>query len=168
MKQSEDLQQLQKIFLKNGLTATIEKATSKLPREHVQLSLGLDEANRARNLILFTESAETMKTKTHTSKYLQCILLFPFHFDPHHLLPLARYLLLINITAAFPGFGLSEPDRAILFKYTLTFPEGHIIPQTLFEFVGIIEFLYDTFAPNIEKLAIGTKSFEEIIIETVP
>ena len=95
--------------------------------------------------------------------FLQFLLIFPFNYIESALDSTARYILLINKTIAYNGFGLSEVEKGIYFKYVLSFPESKLEENLIKGFIGLIRFLYDTYAPNLESIASGSISYQEMV-----
>lgn len=138
-----------------ALSPELVNPSGKFPFPHLLVPLGKDFKNRNLELILWIDQEPI--------PCLQLIFLFPFNYTDETLTATARYLHMLNKSSAFPGFGLSEPDHALYFKYAFPFQEGPSLPSTMRSFIGLIEFLYDTYAQNIEEIASGNKSFIEIV-----
>lgn len=149
---------------KDGMLLELLPPTTDLPLQYLKISLGKDYKNRDISAILWletqTETAPGNATNALKSPnvFMQILFAFPFNYIESALLPTARYILMLNKTMAFPGLGLSEPDHALYYKYTLTFPEGRVQMDLLKDFIGLVQFVYDTFAPKIESIANGSIS----------
>jgi hypothetical protein len=78
---------------------------------------------------------------------------------------LLRFLLLINRTAAFPGFEFSEPERAVFYRYTLMAVAEGIDPYILAAIVANITMVYLSFEKYIQAVAARKKTFEQMLEE---
>lgn len=153
------LSTLRDLLEREGLKPVLLESSPGLPFAHLQIPLGKDFKDRNLNFVLWLDT----QTGKNPVTLLQLIFLFPFNYIDDALPSTARYLHMINKTIAFPGFGLSEPDHAIYYKYAFPLPEGASLSQLMTSFIGLIEFFYDTYAPHIEEIASGQKSFAEIV-----
>jgi hypothetical protein len=144
-----DLNAIKEYLTSQEMEAKILPPSDDLPLDHLAVSLDPDYKNRKLTILMWIDS----------EAYLQVMLLFPFHFVDETLLSTGRYLLMINKSLAFAGFGLSEPDHAIYYRYTIS--EKKV--ESIYNFIGFIAMIYDTFAPKIEPLASGDKTFEETL-----
>lgn len=152
------------LLTKEGLDVTIESEIENVPMKHLRLNLGQDYKKRPLSAYIILDQEQIdKKLEAKSTVFLQIWMVFPFHFIDEMVSEVGRYLLLVNKSLAFPGFGLSEPDRSLYFKYTLTFPEGNINISLLNSFIGLVMFFYDTFSKNIEEIASGNKSLLESV-----
>lgn len=162
--ESHSLGYIKDLLTKEGMDVHIVTSTKDLPFKHLQLSLGNDSNGRPIIAYIFLDKRYKGE---HSQKkqplLLQFLLVFPFHFADEMVSEIGRYLLVINKSLAFPGFGLSEPDRSIYYKYTLSFPDGNIVSSFLIDFIGSIWLIYDAFSQKIEEVAIGVKNLAEIV-----
>lgn len=145
-------------LVKEGLKA--EVATSEnIVSKHIIIELEKDHKERDLKIYL-TLDQEKVKKESHRKPalFLQIWMVFPFKFHDESILELARYLIIINKSLAFPGFGLSEPDQMIFYKYTLTFPNENLDLILIKNFIDLIQFLYDTYSQTIEQVAIKPTS----------
>jgi hypothetical protein len=141
-----DLNAIKEYLTGQEMEAKILPPSDEFPLDHLAVTL---------------DSKLTVWMWIDSEAFLQVMLLFPFHFVDDTLLTTGRYLLMINKSLAFPGFGLSEPDHTIYYRYTLSITGKKFEP--IYNFIGFIEMIYDTFAPKIKLLANGNKTFEEIL-----
>jgi hypothetical protein len=161
-----DLKHLSDQLAHEKLTVELAPESRDLPFAHIKIALGPDEQKREIMALLWPFSKPHTEAKTEKKDedlFIQIFIPFPFPYVDESLLATARYILMVNKVVAFPGFGLSEPDHALYYKYTLCFPRGRISAPAIIDFLGAASFLYDAHAPLIEEIASGRKSFEEIV-----
>lgn len=109
------------------------------------------------------DSLQAEKKKLKQETFLQFLLFFPFFAEETSFSDLARYLLLVNKSLEFPGFGLAESDRLVYFRHLLFFPSSRVSETMILDFIGMILLLIDAFGPNIAQIARLEKSYSEII-----
>lgn len=160
-----DLKQLLDQLEHENLTVELAPESQDLPFAHIKIALGPDEQKRDIVALLwpFSKTLTEKVIKKEEDLFIQIFIPFPFPYVDAALLATARYILMVNKVVAFPGFGLSEPDHALYYKYTLCFPRGRINVPAIIDFLGAASFLFDAHAPLIEAIASGHKSFEEIV-----
>lgn len=146
------LTQIQERLRQKSASVELIESSLELPFPHLRINLGFDSQKRALFALmwLFSPSQKGIK-----DQLLQIFIPFPFGFIESALLPTALTLLRLNKVTPFPGLGLSEPDRSLYYKYTLTFPEGGVRVELIENFLGAALLLVDSHTPQIEAIASG-------------
>jgi len=152
----------------------LEKGTESTPIDTLVLEIGNDYAGRVQEVLLqivkkkMLNTDKTSESPTKDLKFLSLLYFFPFQFKDEAVNDIARYILLINKTLEFSGFGLSEVDRLIFFRHDLWCNLGKVNRDLLKSFLGYVLLLADAFGPKFEQLASCEKSFFQIIEEAKP
>lgn len=137
--------------------------------EELFVELPPDEEGREYTLRLSIQQkemelrGETEGTSVKKESFLQLLVFFPFFVEEKSFPDLSRYLLLINKSLEFPGFGLTESDRLVYYRQVIFFPSSRVTETMLLDFIGMILMLIDSFGPNIAQIAQLEKSYSEII-----
>lgn len=158
------LDSLETFFKQESLSCKVEKDTGEFPVSYLTIDMGLDGKNRPQKIqIIPLEKEIAGRTKDSLPNFLQIKYLLPFEFLLGAENDLARYLLLINKTLDFPGFGMSESDRKVYYRYDLHCRKSLIEEELLKGLIGNILLMIDSFIPTIEKIALRQISIEGLI-----
>lgn len=152
------LRWMQETLSHEGINAKIINRSASIQHRHLEFQLGLDYRGRPIVALAWLDE-QVLSSQEHAKNkrlFLQIMIVLPFHFEDRAVSVLSRYLHVINKSLAFPGFGLSEPDRSVYYKYTFTFPEGDILKSFLLDIIGLEWLLHDTFVARIEAVASGS------------
>lgn len=162
---NKELLNITNMLLTEKMNAKIVKGSDLIKYEHIELGLGNDYKDRPISAYIWLDQQQTQSEENSDNQrmFLQILVVFPFQFKEEVVSQLGRYILVINKSLAFPGFGISEPDRSIYYKYTLTFPDGKISKSLLLDFIGLIWLIFDSFIEKIESVSNKNKTLFEIV-----
>jgi len=110
---------------------------------------------------------EEPKQAKETANFLYFQYFFPFGFEEKAVADLARYLLMLNRSLEFPGFGTSESDRRIYFRQELYCGFSKIQRRMILSVLGYILLMVDSFRKPIYQISKQKKSLKEIISESL-
>lgn len=166
---------LKTYFSSHGFDCDILPAKGEMEVEQLLVAMGPD--HKGRDLILSVRSAELPLNQELFSKYkvegelksyhfLQLASCFPFKVEETALWEMARMILLLNKGLELPGFELSEVDGIVFYRYVLPVVDKHVEEALLICLIGTIDFLMKGFLENLEQIAIGAKTAQQMIEET--
>ncbi len=167
---------LEELFKEQGMEAVFVAKTEEMPKNQLFVPLGKDDKNRDL-LLQLSSSKQDLKDVPIEGKYasselprcsfIQFFLSLPFQVKDEHLGELARLLLLFNKSFEVPGFGMSEVDRVVYFRYMLLTNGGKVDPRVILSLLGMISVIVSSFGPEIEALGLGEKSLQEVVDEAL-
>jgi hypothetical protein len=168
-KNSENiLQQIQKDLLAERYDCTLELANEKIPNDQLIVFIGNDASDREK-ILLITAVEQIMQGEE--SKAPEPYYLVHFHVVlSFAVAPLAASqtgstLLFINRLLELPGFELSEIEEKVNYRYVLFMHGAHVDKLLLFSIIGNIMMTLDLFGSIIESVAIGQKTFNDLLEE---
>lgn len=162
---------------KETISCSIEKGVGEFPIDYLMIDMGEDVKGRPQLIELFTiqkeipeTEGEAGKTKGETTKdgkpnFLHIQYFLPFKFLGESVNDIARFLLLINKTLDFTGFGMSEVDQLVYFRLELFCERSKVNTELLKGLLGYVLLIVDSFKPTIEKLAQKQTTFQKVIEE---
>lgn len=166
---------LKTYFTSHGFDCDLLPKTEEREIEQLLVALGPD--NKGRDLVLSVTSAELplnqelfsknkVKDIKKTYHFLQLACCFPFKVEEKSLWEMARMILLLNKGLELPGFELSEVDGVVFYRYVLPIVNSHVEEPLLICLVGTIDFLVKGFMEQLEEIATGAKTAQQVIDET--
>jgi hypothetical protein len=167
------LEELGKLLGKENIQWKIEKGTEELPTDRLIITMAEDDKKRPLllELYIFEKSIELEhhhgKQEKRKPKFLNFRYYFPFRFKDEAVNDIARYVLLINKSLEFAGFGMSEVDRNVYFRHDLLCASNKIDSHIFKGLIGYCLLIIYTFGPEIEKLASCKKNFIQLIEENL-
>ena len=170
MKDTSILGRFEKIFRAEGKNCSLEQASDSFPLPQLLVDLGQDKQNRPRVLAItfqeqfFQAILESQKLQAE-SRYvsIQFDMVFPFEMSVQTSREVACVLLFINRLIDLPGFGMSETDNQIYYRYVLLAQEKAIDKPLLLGIVGTIMLAMDLFGELIEHAASGKMTFNQLL-----
>jgi hypothetical protein len=151
---------LKSSLISDGISAEIVHPSAEFSFIHLRVILPNDHQDRQLQALIWIEA---INQPENNQNVLTLYLSFPFPYQNETFLDTARYLMVINKTIPFPGFGLSEPDHTLYYRYTLVTTSGQLDVGLIKSILGLAAYYYDSFAPNLEAIASGRHSFEETL-----
>lgn len=140
-----------------------------------QLIVKLDSDAQGRERLLLIRAAQQnlcandailgIDSKAKNYQELQFIVTLPFYVMEAQIPDVARFILLLNKGMELPGFELSEVDHLIFFRHAFVVPEDHLDQRILLSIIGMIELLVESFAENLESVATGKQSLQQMVDE---
>lgn len=142
--------------------------------DYLLIDMGEDEKNRPQVVEVFLVHkvmSETDNSKSEENRNLPNFLhiqyVLPFEFLEDSVNDIARFLLLINKTLEFSGFGMSEVDRMVYFRHDLYCDGSKVNSETLKALLGYVLLIVDIFSPTIETLGLRELTFEQVVEEAL-
>jgi hypothetical protein len=131
---------------------------------NLQIVLGKNEEEKFWNLLIqFNDMPLEPKPNGTKAHFMQFFLVFPYDYERESTAELARLLLMFNKSAPFPGFGLSEVDKKIYYKYSLNCERGAIPIALACSIVGMITLYIDSLSPMIKSVALYKRQVHEVM-----
>lgn len=168
------LKALKDFFESETITSRTEKLDGENPVEVLVLQFGQDEKGREQLIELFIEEKnlvgderKEIKSPPKKALFVHFRYVFPFEFQDESVNDLARFLLLINKTLEFPGFGISEIDRRIYYRHDLYSDSTRLREDLLKSLLGYILLIVDTFGPKLEQVASLQLTYKEIVDQSL-
>ena len=159
-------------FLKEkSLPAELIKKNKDVPVDRIVVKLGRDEKKRGQELELFrfekelSLKGEDKDANAKKAVFLRITQMLPFTFQDKTVADVARYALLVNKGLEYVGFGVSEVDRAIYFRYDLHCSLNTVSEEVLMGILGYASLIVDSFSPKFESLSTGEKDFLQVVAE---
>lgn len=166
-----------KAFLEaEGYDCSIEEATDKYPFEALAVRLVKDYKDRDQTLKMVLVDQLMPPTRgipvlAEEGGATHCLLQFmvelPFPVQVVAVSDLARFLALTNRSADLPGFEMDEIEGKIFFRHVMIGKKDRIDRASILSIVGVITMLLGLFAPNIEKVAAGETTMNELLEEAL-
>ncbi len=164
------LESLKEYLEKERISCTLEKGTGENPIDYLLIDMGADDKQRPQLIELFALQKDLPNTEGVENRpspglpnFLHIQYVLPFEFSGEAVNDIARFLLLINKTLEFSGFGMSEVDRLVYFRHDLYCERSKINTELLKGLLGYLLFIVDSFTPTIEQLALRELSFQQVI-----
>lgn len=164
------LTRFEKIFRAEDRKCTLEPATEDFPLPQLLVDLGTDKQDRPRALAItlqeqfFQTILESQKLQAEAAYIsIQFDIDFPFEMSVQTSREVACVLLFINRLIDLPGFGMSETDNQIYFRYVLLAQEKAVDKPLLLGIVGTIMLAMDLFGELIESAASGKMTFNQLL-----
>lgn len=167
------LKEIQKFLEEHNFSCTLLPLSEKLPIDQLVIELVRDSQARERVLLIraarqdLSQNDALLGITSRPQNYqeLQLIVTLPFYVIEAQIPEVARFILLLNKGMELPGFELSEVDRLIFFRHACVVPEDHLDERILLSIIGMIEILVDTFGSQLEAVATGAQSLQQIVEE---
>lgn len=155
-----------------SISCSIETEEDEAPVEFLAIDMGEDEQGYQQTVQIFrTEKAliqaKGSETAPKPALFLHFRYIIPFRFEPEAVNDIARFLLLINKTLEFPGFGMSEVDQVIYYRHDLYCGFGQLNEDVLKGILGYLLFVVDSFTPKLQQLAARKISFKDVVEEAL-
>lgn len=170
------LPSIKEFLEKETIICSIEKGVGEFPVDYLMIDMGEDEKGRPQRIELFAVQKEIPETEDTSGRpksdktkggdkpnFLHIQYFLPFKFRDESVNNIARFLLLINKTLEFTGFGMSEVDRLVYFRNDLFCDRSKVNTELLNGLLGYVLLIVDSFSPTIERLALQESTFQEII-----
>jgi hypothetical protein len=160
----------QKIFQSEGKRCRIEPASDDFPLAQLFVDLPDDKNQRTRSLSItyqeqFFQTILEDQQIVNESKYssIQFDTILPFEVNPRFSDEVSHLLLYINHAIDFPGFGLSEAEHLVYYRYVLLGQEKALDRALLLGIFGTILLILDLFSELIEMGAQGKMTFNQLL-----
>lgn len=171
------LDALKEFFDKETVASSIQKGSGEFAMDYLVIDMGKDEKGRPQLIDVFAiqkdipeqDSEEIMglepkkKKKENKPNFLHIQYFIPFQFRGGAVNEIARFLLLINKTLEFTGFGMSEVDHLVYFRHDLFCDRSKVNTELLKGLLGYLLLMVDSFTPTIESLGLQETTFQEVI-----
>lgn len=168
------LESIREFLEKEAIKCKIERGIGEIPTDFLTIDMGQDEKGRPQLIELFAvikeipeTEGEHRKEKTQNPNFLDLQYLLPFRFPGESVNDIARYLLLINKTLKFIGFGMSEVDGLVYFRHNLYCQRSKVNVELLKGLLGYLLLIVDSFSPTIERLARREITLQEVIEQSL-
>lgn len=156
------LNSLQAYFKEENMEVELKSSTEEIPIDRLILNLGVDEQNRPQQLEVVVIEKKLPESK---AVFIHMSHILPFKVQDDALGEVARYLLFINKSLEYPGFGLSEVDRMIYYRHELQCTFHQVSQELLGGILGYIMLITDSYSSRIEKIATQEKTFYQTVSE---
>ena len=170
MQENDVLSRFEKIFVADGKKCNLVEANEEFPLSQLFVDLGQDKQNRPRTLAItlqeqyFQTLLEHQQMQTDSKYYsIQFDAFFPFEMNVHTSREVASVLLFINRLVDLPGFGMSETENQIYFRYVMLTRENCIDKPLLIGVTGTIMLMMDLFGDIIYEAAVGKMTFNQLL-----
>jgi hypothetical protein len=158
-------------FKSQDMPCEIIKASKELPFDFILVSVEETEAGERpilqisldKQKIASDEGVEGFPVNSMGYVHMQFSMKPQIELKDEAVVDLLRFLLLINRTAAFPGFEFSESDRAVFYRYTTIVVAEGIDPYILLTIVANITMVYLSFEKYIKAVANREKTFDQVL-----
>ncbi|MCI5051817.1 MAG: YbjN domain-containing protein [Simkaniaceae bacterium] len=161
------LSAIEQFLIDSGYDAKLQLKDENFPSDIIFIMIGQDHTGRDLTLQLYLTTEQVTQDKGGVVSYsfLNFVTPFPYECTEARFGDLARLCSLINKTALFPGFKLSETDKCAVFHY-VRFEFGAEINNCALDFlVATIVQLVHIFAESIENVTSGANTFQEVVSE---
>lgn len=168
------LDSIKEFLEKETITCSLKNGGKELPIDYLVIDMGVDEKGRPQLIEIFavqkdipeTEGVKE-QTKGNKQNFLNIQYFLPFKFRGEAVNDISRFLLLINKTLEFTGFGMSEVDRLVYFRHDLFCERSKVNTELLKGLLGYLLLMVDSFSPTIEKLALQETTFLQVINQAI-
>lgn len=162
-----NLSAIEKLIKSCGFETHMEAPTEEIPFDQLYVGLGHDEEKRDRCLQIRLYSQTFPETpfsqEPISPKYLDFFTSLPFFINEKAFPGVARLTSLINKILSLPGFVLSESDKQVYYRYLYLSSMKEIGSKDIELILMTILYQIETFSPSFEELALGQKTYEEVI-----
>jgi hypothetical protein len=166
------LNNIKKLLEKEEFDCTFFSATENVPVDRLLVFLGLDKKERERMVEIIAgqqqvspefnlPNADSLPYRLHFRVSL------PFKVQDSALNQVASLLLFLNQFMDLPGFELNELNGQVIYRYVWVIQPTAIEPTLLMSILGSIMLNLGMFSDNIESLADGTMSFNELLTQII-
>ena len=143
-----------------GYCASLLSPSDVTPFEQLYITLDPDVKGRPRGVQLQYIPVRASNDGDHL---LQFVSSLPFELNASVAGDTARMVLLVNKVIELPGFGMSEIDTSIYYQHVHVCRKGHFEDETVGQLLSSILHYVDEFAPVVEEIAVGAKSFGAVV-----
>lgn len=165
------LRQIRRYIEQENLPYVQEKKNKGDLFDRLLVSLGADYKKRDRLVeitVLEQELLEGLETAVPIEDRYYRIKFFsylPFDVKPSTLGQVGPLLHFLNQLIDLPGFELHELENRVAFRYVLMTKGSGVDAKLIASLIGIIMFTLDLFGGNIEQVASGASTFNELLEE---
>lgn len=162
-----NLNEIESLIKGCGFETYIEAPTEEIPFDQLYVGLGHDEEKRDRCLQIRLYSQTFPETpfsqEPISPKYLDFFTSLPFFINEKAFPDVARLTSLINKILSLPGFVLSESDKQVYYRYLYLNSTEKMASKDIELILMTILYQIETFSPSFEELALGDKTYEEVV-----
>lgn len=159
------LKQIQDILEQHTMNCSFRSIKDPSPVEQLLVFLGKDFKEREQILEILSE--EQPLGKPHEYYRIQFYFKFPFQVQDQAFSQVASLLHFINQLLDFPGLNLDELHNEISYRYVWLTKINKIDSKLIMSIIGIILFILELFTQPIERVALGTITFNDLLQELV-
>ena len=145
-----------------GYPASLISPSDVTPFEQLYVTLDADAKGRPRAIQLQYIPVRASNDGDHL---LQFVSSLPFQLNASVAGDTARMVLLVNKVIELPGFGMSEIDGSLYYQHVHVCRKGYFEDETVGQLLSSILHYVDDFAPVVEEIAVGAKSFGAVVDE---
>jgi hypothetical protein len=167
------LQNIQDILEKEEFICSILPANETLPVERLQVFLGSDLKNRERMLEIraglqqLSQEITSLPQPQTPPARVQFLVQLPFKVKDSALSQVASMLLFLNPLIDLPGFELDELHGRVTYRYVWIIKPEAIDALLILSIVSTILLNLSLCSDNIESLADGKLSFNDLLAQAV-
>lgn len=169
MDTAKQLGKYQNMLEQYAFPCAIARQGGEIPFDQLEVVLGEDDQGREQLMTLRLmaqrmELEEPDSPRPQRSEYfLQFFVRLPFSVEDRAIGEVSRTILFFNKSLDLPGFGFSEVDRMVYYRYPLYTADGEVNDELMMGIVGMIMLCLDTFAPMIEQVAKGEVTLNQVV-----
>jgi len=145
-----------------GYPASLISPSDAAPFEQLYVTLDPDGKGRPRAIQLQYIPVRASNDGDHL---LQFVSSLPFPLIGKVAGDTARMILLVNKVIELPGFGMSEIDESLYYQHVHLCRKGYFEDATVGQLLSTILHYVDEYAPVVEEIAVGEKSFGVVVEE---
>lgn len=172
MNEHQYLERLEKLMSSENLDCALLDKTDEIPYDRLLIYLGNDYKMRERVMEITLqeqEFGESLKKQPEKKSYLRIQFQVPLSFQIRELFTqqVASLLLFLNRYLELPGLEMSEVDSKIFYRYVLLTDADAFDNKICLAIVGFITLILEVFTETIEKIADGSKTFNELLEDVI-
>ena len=153
------LEELEKHLKEQDYSCLLETPSDEFPFPRLLIELMNDEKERER--IMEIRIRDQLVTPTYYQ--IEYITKLPFDVLDHAILDTARFTCFLNRSIDLTGFEFDEVQSELYFRHTLLGNKNKTDIRILHANLGAIILLLDLLSPNLEQVATGKATMNEII-----
>ena len=160
------LQAFERLLRAQGFPTSIALESAEIPYD--VLVVGLSDTDGARQWQLELFFLPGMEEDLEGLSLLQCFAFLPVEVPPEAEDELRRLIVQLNAKLPLVGFGYVDAERMSCFRHVAMLPrDGEAAGEVVVQLAWMTGYLLGVFAPTVEAVAPGARTFEEALVDNV-